>query len=124
MRKVLDEPSVKVRKPDKGLDFLFQAGCGLLRNSCDLYWIHFDVIVQDDNSEVFDLGLLEFALVMLEVEFVFTEALHDQATDVAMFFQCVCEDENVVEVNTHNAFQDQVMEDVVHHRLEGRRAVR
>ena len=37
-----------------------------------------------------------------------------------MFSDSFCEDQNVVKVQTHNAFLNQILEDVIHHHLEGR----
>jgi hypothetical protein len=36
-----------------------------------------------------------------------------------MFFNALCEDEDVVEVYANHAFHDEVLVNVVHHRLEG-----
>jgi hypothetical protein len=36
-----------------------------------------------------------------------------------MLLNGLCEDEDVVEVNTDDSFHDEVLEDVVHHSLEG-----
>src|SRR3981189_3157846 len=60
---------------------------------------------------------------MSEVQLVLAEAFHDDAGDKAMFFQRRCKDEDVVEINGDDTLGDKVFKDLVHHRLEGRRAV-
>ena len=46
--------------------------------------------------------------------------IQDDSSDLAMFFEAVCEDEDVVEVDGDDALCDEVFEDFVHHSLEGR----
>ncbi|KAG6805038.1 hypothetical protein H0H92_001038, partial [Tricholoma furcatifolium] len=50
-------------------------------------------------------------------------ALQDEACNVTVFFKGLCEDEDVIEVHAHHALGDEVMKDVVHHGLEGGRAI-
>ena len=40
-----------------------------------------------------------------------------------MFFEAFREDENVIQVDTYHALHNQVLEDVIHHHLEGRKRV-
>src|SRR3981189_2130684 len=60
---------------------------------------------------------------MSEVWLVLAETFHDHAGDKAMFFQRHCKDEDVVEINGDDTLGDEVFENLVHHHLEGRRAV-
>jgi hypothetical protein len=55
---------------------------------------------------------------MAEEEFMFAKSFEDQSGDASMFLDGLCEDENVIEVNTDDSFHDEVLEDVVHHSLE------
>src|SRR3981189_3752722 len=48
---------------------------------------------------------------------------HDSVGDKVMFLQRCCKDKNVVEIDGDNTLGDKVFENLVHHRLEGRRAV-
>ena len=68
----------------------------------DLDGIHLDLVVRDDHAEIFDTGFFEFALLMPEVQVVLAHAIEDNSSDPAMFFEAVCEDEDVVEVNGDN----------------------
>ena len=52
------------------------------------------------------------------------EATKDFLRDFAMFFHCLCEDEDVVHVDDENVATNEVAEDVVHHVLERCRGVR
>ncbi|KAF8229507.1 hypothetical protein L208DRAFT_1286278, partial [Tricholoma matsutake] len=74
-------------------------------------------------AEVLDLGLLKLALVLTKVEFVLSKSFQDEARDVTVLFNHASEDEDVVEIDTNNAFEDEVVEDVVHHGLKGDRAI-
>jgi hypothetical protein len=56
---------------------------------------------------------------MVEEEFVFTKLFEDQLGDASMLLDGLRGDEDVVEVNTDGSFHDEVLEDVVHHCLEG-----
>src|SRR3981189_2089252 len=60
---------------------------------------------------------------MSEVQLVLAETFHDDAGDKAMFFQRHCKDEDVVEINGDDTLGDKVFENLIHHHLEGRRAV-
>src|SRR3979490_1871806 len=60
---------------------------------------------------------------MSEVQLVLAETFHDDAGNKAMFFQRRCKDEDVVEINGDDTLGDKVLKNLVHHRLEGRRAV-
>jgi hypothetical protein len=57
---------------------------------------------------------------MSQEELVLSESLQNQSCNVLMFFDALCEDEDVVEVYANHAFHDEVLANVVHHRLEGR----
>src|SRR3981189_1396758 len=48
---------------------------------------------------------------------------HDSVGDKVMFLQRCCKDKNVVEIDGDNTLGDKVFKNLVHHRLEGRRAV-
>src|SRR3979490_500885 len=60
---------------------------------------------------------------MSEVQLVLAEMFHDDAGDKAMFLQRRCKDEDVVEINGDDTLGDEVFENLIHHRLESRRAV-
>ena len=44
-----------------------------------------------------------------------SKPLHDLLNNPPMFWECLCEDESVVEVDTDYSFHDQVLEDVIYH---------
>src|SRR3981189_277427 len=123
LRKVRNESSVEVDKTDEGLDLLFVGRGRPLQHTSYLYWVHFDLVVRDDNTKVFDASLFELALLVSEVQLMTSQPFHNHAGNRPMFFQCRCEDEDVIEVDGDNTLGDEVLEDFVHHCLEGRRAV-
>ena len=50
---------------------------------------------------------------------MFLQKLQNAAGDLPVLFEGLREDENVVQIDYDHAFRDKVLEDVVHHRLEG-----
>ena len=46
---------------------------------------------------------------------MFLEEFHDAADNFLMFIQCLSEDEDIIEVDHHYTFRDEVFEDSVHH---------
>jgi hypothetical protein len=72
-----------------------------------------------DKAKVFNGGLFGFAFVMVEEEFVFTKSFKNQSGNMLVFLHALHEDEDVIEVNADDSFHDEVLEDVVHHSLEG-----
>ncbi|KAG5349175.1 hypothetical protein C0989_005447, partial [Termitomyces sp. Mn162] len=77
----------------------------------------------DDQAEVLNSGLFKLALLWLEVELVLVEAFQDKTGDPMVFLQCFGVDENVIEVHAHYTLCNEVLEDVIHHGLEGGWAV-
>src|SRR3979490_2739696 len=96
LREVQDESSVEVDETDEGLDLLFVGRSRPLRHTSYLHWVHLDLVVRDDNTKVFDASLFALALLVSEVQLVFSQPLHDYAGDGAMFFQRRREDEDVI----------------------------
>ena len=52
-----------------------------------------------------------------------TKSFEDKSHDSAMFFEGLREDEDVIEIDAQHTLHDQVLEDVIHHCLEGRGGV-
>jgi len=124
LQEVSDKPSVEVGESEDRLHFLFIRRSGPLGDASDLDRVHHDGVVRDYHSEILDRGFLELALVGMEVELVLLQQLQNAAVDLPMLFKGFCEDEDVVQVDHDHAFRDEVLEDVVHHRLEGGGTVR
>jgi hypothetical protein len=118
VREVLDESAVKVYKANKLLHFLLRLWHQPPGHSSYLDWVHFYLAVRDDESEVFYVGTFEVAFVMSEEKLVFSEDVQDLSDDLAVFFQVLGEDEDVID-----AVIDKILEDVIHHGLEGGWAV-
>jgi len=51
------------------------------------------------------------------------QQLQNAAGDLPVLFKGFCEDKDVVQIDHDYAFQDEVLKDVIHHRLEGGRTV-
>jgi len=119
-----DESSVEIGESKEGLHFLLICRSGPLSNASDLDRVHCDGVVRDDHSEVLDRGFLKLTLVGMEVELMFLQQFQNLAGDLPVLFKGLCEDEDVVQIDHDHAFRDEVLEDVVHHRLEGGGTVR
>ena len=79
--------------------------------------------MRDDDTQVLDLRLFELTLLWFEVELVLTQAFQHNLRDTPMFFERLGEDQDVVDVHADDTFHDEVLEYLVHHRLERRRAI-
>ena len=107
MREVLDETLVEVDEPYKWLDFGHIPGGQPVSDTSNIDWVHLYMSFWEDEAKVFDHGLLEGALFWFEVETVLTEDVKDSYYNLMMmFFSLTAKDE-----------------DVIHHCLEGGRAV-
>jgi len=123
-REVSDELSVEVGESEEGLHFLLVRRRRPLSNASDLDRVHRNGVVRDDYSEVLGCGFLKFAFVGMEVELMLLQQLQNAAGDLEVLFKGFHEDEDVVQIDHDHAFRDEVLEDVIHHRLEGGRTVR
>ena len=124
MQEVLDKTTVEVDEPYKWLDFGHVLGIQPVSDTSDLDQIHLYTSFQEDEAEVFDCGLLEGALLHFEVEMVLMEDVKDSYYDLMMlFFSSTSKDEDVIHVDGHYTFINELFEDVIHHCLKGGRAV-
>jgi hypothetical protein len=57
VREVRDEASVEIDKADERLYLLFVRRHRPVCYSRDLHWVHFHLVMRDDDAEVLDLGL-------------------------------------------------------------------
>jgi len=74
-------------------------------------------------SKVFDLCPFEFTFVMSQEELVFTKSLQHQTCNVMVFLHGFSVDEDVVKVHADHSLHNEVLKDLIHHCLEGRRTV-
>src|SRR6202790_3777904 len=123
MGEPLNEMTVEVSKAQEGLYFLLAIRRWPFRNPCNLYRVHLCLSMRDDEAQVFDLGLCKLTLVMSEIEFVLSESFQYQACNSVVLFHRFCKDEDVIQVDTDYTLGDEILENVIHHGLEGGRAV-
>ena len=121
VRETGDEPPVEVREAEKLLHVLPVDRRRPCSNSGYLHRVHTYVIVGDDHAEVLDLRPFELTLFQPEEEFVLPEAPEDFGNDPAVRPEVGVGDEDVVQVNHDISGENEILEDVVHHRLERRR---
>ena len=77
----------------------------------------------DDEAQVFDPFTFKLTLLHLEVELVASEDIQDPSGDPLELAPTLGEDQYVVHIHTNCAIPDQLRKDVIHHCLEGCRAV-
>ena len=92
MGEVLNKPPVEISKSDELLYFPFRLRSWPLCYPIDFYRVHFHLSFRDDESEIFNPGAFELALVRSEVEFVFPEDVEDFSEYLAMFCKVLSED--------------------------------
>src|SRR5258708_19141804 len=119
----MDKLLIEVHKAKEGLDLLDLRWGQSLCYSMDLNQIHGDMVFQDDQSEVFDLLLLELAFLWLEKQPPPSEGSKDLVDNLPVFGEGGGVDEDVVHVAYDFATVDELTKDVIHHHLECCRGV-
>ena len=78
----------------------------------------------ENEAEVFNHGLFKGTLLSLEVEAVLPEDVKDlHYNHMMLLLGLAAENEDVIHVNGHDSFIDELLENVIHHCLEGHRTV-
>src|ERR1700761_5346482 len=77
----------------------------------------------DDYSEIFARGSFEFAFFRFKREAILLENFHDLADNLSMLFQGFSEYEDVIQIYHYYSFRNQILENSVHHHLEGSRTI-
>jgi hypothetical protein len=78
VRQPRDKSTVEVDKTNKGLHFLLVSWGGPVCYTSNLDRIYFDLIVQDDHTQVLGPSLLELALIRLKKEFMLAHLVENQ----------------------------------------------
>ncbi|GBG76397.1 hypothetical protein CBR_g22144 [Chara braunii] len=107
LEKVANERAVIVGKATEGTKLKEGLGWGVLDEGCDFRGVHTDVFGGDNVVEVFDARSGKRTFVELGVKFLLSEDREDWA-----------EDKDVIKADDDTNFEE-VVEDVVHGRLEG-----
>ena len=124
MWEVSDEMSVEVDEPYEWLDFSHIPGGQPVSDTSNLDWVHLYMSFQEDKAKAFDCGLFKGTLLCFELETVLTEDVKDLYYDLMMmFFSLTAKDEDVIHVDGHYTFINELFEDVIHYCLKGGRAV-
>src|SRR5260221_13706856 len=113
----------EVHKAKEGLDLLDLHWGQPLCNSVDLHQIHSNMVFQDDQSEVFNLLLLELAFLWLEKQPLPLEGSKDLVDNPLVFGEGGGVDNDVVHVSYDFTTVNELMKDVIHHHLECHRGV-
>jgi|SRR6266571_4149093 len=110
---------VEVGEAKKQLHLLHIHWTRPLGNTSNLDRVHCNGIVEDDHSEILDCGLLNFAFVSLEVQLVLLEDLQDLSGDLSVLVKGLCKYKDVVQVDYHHTFCNELLKDVIHHHMKG-----
>ena len=74
----------------------------------------------EDEADVLNCGLFQGALLCFEVEMVLMEDVEDSNYNLMMlFFSLTTENKDVIHVDGHYPFINELFEDVVNHHLKG-----
>src|SRR5260221_8933133 len=114
----MDKLLIEVHKAKEGLDLLDLHWGQPLHNSADLHQIHSNMVFRDDQSEVFDLLLLELAFLWLEKQPPPLEGSKDLADNPPVFREGGGLDKDVVHVAYDFTMINELMKEVIHHCLE------
>jgi len=117
----LNKTTVKIAKTQKRLNLSFVCRRFPVCNAGNFDWVHTDLSMSDNDTEVFGLSLIEGALVEVEIQFVVVEDLHYPAYLSMMFAKSFREDEDIVNVHYDLSVIDFDSKHFVHHGLEGSR---
>ena len=85
--KIFDKSTIKVGKPDETSDFVEVFGRGPRGDSFNFGRVHADFTGTDNQFEVLDFGLLEFAFLGPKVQIVLLETTEDFVDDLAVLLE-------------------------------------
>src|ERR1700753_1253033 len=118
-----DESPVEVDEAQELLYILPVHRCRPGSDPGDLHRVHPDGVVRDDNPEVLNRRLLKLAFLRPEVELVLPQAPENLRDDSAVRTDVRVGNEDVIQVDHDISGKNEVLENVVHHGLEGRRGI-
>ena len=98
------------------LDF---CGSGPCSYALDLGLVHCDGVLRNHQTQKLDRGLFKLALFRLHEQIMLSEFLKDALCELTMEREIICKDDNVVDVYCDMSCGDFLLQDVVHHGLEG-----
>jgi hypothetical protein len=75
MPKFLYELTIEIYESDKGLHLFLVHWSGPVCYSSNLDWIHFNLIVQDDDPQILNPSFFELAFLRSKIELVFTHPI-------------------------------------------------
>jgi len=106
------------------LDFGHTPGSQPVSDTNNLDQVRLYTTFWKDEAEVLDHRLFTGALLHFKVERVLMEDVKGSYYDLMMsFFSLTAKNEDVVHVDDHYPLINEIFEDVIHHCLEGGRAV-
>src|SRR5258705_4681525 len=94
----MDELPIEVYKAKEGLDLLYLCQGRPFCDSADLCWVHGDMVLRDDQSEVLNLLLLKLTFLWLEKQPPPLEGSKDLADNLPVFREGGGVDEDVIHV--------------------------
>src|SRR6266436_4117968 len=116
---VVDKLLIEVHKAKEGLDLLDLHWGQPFHNSTDFHWIHSHMVFQDDQSKVFNLLLLKLAFLWLEKQPPLPEGGQDLMDNLPVIREGVGVDRDIIHIAYGLAIVDEILEDIIHHHLEG-----
>jgi hypothetical protein len=111
---VFDEAAIEIGKPNETSDFFKFRGWGPISDGLYFDWVHGNFARADDQFEIVDVGLLEFALLRLEVEIMFCKMAKNFMDNLLMFIESSAPNEDVIEIDCNFAFSNQICKDGIY----------
>jgi hypothetical protein len=118
LKEVLDKALIEIGKPNETPDFFEFYGWSPILDGFYFDWVHGNFARADDQSEIVDGGLPEFALLGSEVEIVFFETAKNFVDDLSMFIESSALNKNVIEIDCNFSFGNQICKDGIHQCLK------
>jgi hypothetical protein len=114
LREVFNKAFVEIGKSNETPNFFEFRGWYSISNGLYLNWVHGKFAGSDDQSEVVNMGLLEFAILGLEVEIMFFEMPKNFVDNLPMFVESSAPNEDIIEIDCYFSFSNQICKDGIH----------
>jgi hypothetical protein len=115
---VFDKAPIEIGKSNETSDFFEFRRQGPIFDSLYFDWVHGNFTGANNQSEIVNVGLLEFALLESEVEIVFLKMAKNFVDNLLMFIESSAPNEDVIEIDCNFAFGNQISKDGIHQCLE------
>ncbi len=115
-----NEAAIEIAESKETSDILNHGRSWPFHDSLDFDWIHFDLPLANDHSQVFDLLFVEGAFLRFEEEVMHFYFVEDSINSLLVYlfvvFRC---DDKIIHIDFQPSLGNFFTKDVVHHGLKG-----